>query len=192
MTRTVIVGVGGAGCTIAEQLGPSLGHDVLLVNGAENGLERLEEKAGQHRLYLETSAENGRLTTVAGAESAAVELADQLRKILAGNRNVILVVGLGGITGSGAAPELAGVAKAAGMHVTAVATLPFSFEDKRRTVAEGALFKLKKHSDEVVLVDHSTNSRAKNVAQESLNEYFDRVTREIKEKLLKANTGGAS
>ncbi|WP_165794796.1 hypothetical protein [Marinobacter fuscus] len=186
MNGTVIIGVGGAGCAIAEQLGHSLGHDVLAVNSAGNGLE---EKSARHRLCLDINSRGGRLPTVVTAEAAAGEAADEFRKILAGNRRVILAVGLGGATGSGAAPKLAGIAQTVGAHVTAVATLPFSFEERRRAVAEAALLKLEEHADVLILHDHSTVSHSKSAVQESLNEYFDRLASELSAQLPKACGG---
>lgn len=79
MNGTVIIGVGGAGCAIAEQLGHSLGHDVLAVNSAGNGLE---EKSARHRLCLDINSRGGRLPTVVTAEAAAGEAADEFRKII--------------------------------------------------------------------------------------------------------------
>jgi len=82
MNRTIIIGVGGAGCAIAEQLGRSLGYDVLVVNSADN---RLDEKAVQHRLCLNVDSRSDRLPTVVTAEAAAGEAADEFRKIITGN-----------------------------------------------------------------------------------------------------------
>lgn len=189
MNGTMIIGVGGAGCAIAEQLGRTLGHDVLAVNGAGNGLE---EKATRHRLCLDMNSRGGRLPTVETSEAAAGEAADEFRKIIAGKQRVIIVAGLGGATGSGAAPKLAGIARALDTHVTAVATFPFSFEKQRRPVAEAALLKLKEHADVVILHDHSTSSSTKNPMPESLNEYFDRIANELGAKLVTSSVGGAA
>lgn len=189
MNRTIIIGVGGAGCAIAEQLGRSFGYNVLVVNSVEN---RLEEKAAQHHLYLNIDSRSGRLPTVITAEAAAGEAADEFRKVLTGNQRVILVVGLGGITGSGAAPALAGIARAFGAHITAVATLPFSFEEQSQLVAETALLKLRAHANVLILHDHSAFSRSNGVLPESLNEYFDRVTSDLSARLTLSCSGGAA
>lgn len=180
MNGNMIIGVGGAGCTIAEQFGHSLGYDVLVVNGAGDGLEG---KATQHRLCLDIDSRGGRLPTVTTGEAAAVEATDAFVKLLVENQRIILVVGLGGAIGSGAAPVLARIAQTVGAHVTAVATLPFSFEEQRRVVAEAALLKLKEHADVLILHDHSAINRSKSAVQESLNEYFGRVTSELGAKL---------
>ena len=65
--------------------------------------------------------------------NAAVESADEIREALADARMIFVCAGLGGGTGSGAAPMVAQVAREAGSLVVAFATLPFSFEGKRRT-----------------------------------------------------------
>ncbi|MBS7350290.1 MAG: hypothetical protein KIG95_09090 [Comamonas sp.] len=185
MKKTIIVGVGGAGCAIAEKLGQSAGYDVLLVNSSEN---RLEEKAAQHRLYLNIGSQSGRLPTVMTAEAAVEKGAAEFRKIIAGNQRVILVVGLGGVTGSGATPALAEIARSSGMHITAVATRPFSFEKKSLAIADTVLPKLKEHVDVLILHDHSTASHCKSPLQESLDEYFDRVAKELGSRLEQSLT----
>jgi cell division protein FtsZ len=63
---------------------------------------------------------------------AAVESADEIREALADARMIFICAGLGGGTGSGAAPYIAQLAREAGALVVAFATLPFSFEGKRR------------------------------------------------------------
>src|SRR6266702_7394677 len=60
--------------------------------------------------------------------NAAQESADELREVLQGARMVFICTGLGGGTGSGAAPYLAQMARESGALVLAFATLPFAFE----------------------------------------------------------------
>src|SRR5256885_6476696 len=63
---------------------------------------------------------------------AAIESADEIRQAIAGARMIFICAGLGGGTGSGAAPYVAQLAREAGSLVVAFATLPFAFEGKRR------------------------------------------------------------
>ena len=74
---------------------------------------------------------------------AALESADEIREALTDASIIFVCAGLGGGTGSGAAPSLAQAAREAGALVIAFATLPFGFEGKRRNVqAHEALARL--------------------------------------------------
>src|SRR5205085_10366629 len=74
---------------------------------------------------------------------AAIESADEIREAIAGARMISICAGLGGGTGSGAAPVVAQLAREAGSLVIAFATLPISFEGKRRAAqAQDALARL--------------------------------------------------
>src|SRR6266404_5033975 len=63
---------------------------------------------------------------------AALESADEIREALADTDVIFICAGLGGGTGSGAAPYVAHAAREAGALVIAFVTLPFAFEGKRR------------------------------------------------------------
>src|SRR5438445_11417164 len=82
---------------------------------------------------------------------AAVEDAEQLRRLCAGAEVVVILTGLGGGTGTGASPVLARVAKEAGALVLAIATLPFECEGARRQrQAQAGLERLKEAADAVL------------------------------------------
>jgi len=87
--------------------------------------------------------------------NAAQESADELREAMQGARMVFVCAGLGGGTGSGAAPCLVQMAHETGALVVAFATLPFAFEGKRRTAqATEALQELQRVSDAVVCFEN--------------------------------------
>lgn len=178
MERVLVVGVGGAGCSIAEKFGRWFGCSVLAVNLSRE----IEKNAGILCLPLELAG--GRLSTV---EAAVEDVSDRFREMLAGKQNIVLVVGLGGNTGSQAAPVLARIARSIGLRVTAVATLPFSFETERRTVSEAALGRLREAADALIIQDHAVESRSQNALQESLDEYFERVAKRLCAKLIMYN-----
>ncbi len=86
-------------------------------------------------------------------EEAAKEAEDELRMHLSGADIVFVTCGLGGGTGTGAAPYIAKMAKDAGSLVLAVVTMPFSVEGRNRTDnAEWGLNLLTRHADTVLLV----------------------------------------
>jgi cell division protein FtsZ len=86
---------------------------------------------------------------------AALESADEIREALADASVIFICAGLGGGTGSGAAPYIAQAAREAGALVIAFATLPFGFEGKRRNVqAREALARLSEFAHAVVCFDN--------------------------------------
>ena len=86
---------------------------------------------------------------------AAVESADEIREALADARMIFVCAGLGGGTGSGAAPYIAQLACEAGALVVAFATLPFSFEGKRRNAqAREALARFNEVANAVICFEN--------------------------------------
>ncbi len=86
-------------------------------------------------------------------EKAADESSDLLRKSLAGTDMVFITAGMGGGTGTGAAPVIARIAKEVGALVIGVITKPFSFEGTRRkSVADEGMNKLKEHVDTLIII----------------------------------------
>jgi cell division protein FtsZ len=87
---------------------------------------------------------------------AALFSRDVIRQNLAGHQIIFICAGLGGGTGSGAAPVITEIAKSTGALVLVVATMPFSFEGRRRiTQAEEALELLQKRADALILFENN-------------------------------------
>src|SRR5437667_2766141 len=86
---------------------------------------------------------------------AAEEAADEIREALADANVIFVITGLGGGTGSGAAPYVAHLAREAGALVIAFVTLPFTFEGKRRaTQAREALGRLNEIAHSVICFEN--------------------------------------
>ncbi|MBI4945737.1 MAG: cell division protein FtsZ [Bacteroidetes bacterium] len=84
---------------------------------------------------------------------AALENEDELRTALAKTKMLFITAGMGGGTGTGAAPVIAQIAREMGILTVSICTLPFSWEGKlRRRQAEDGLAELKKHSDSVLVI----------------------------------------
>jgi cell division protein FtsZ len=87
--------------------------------------------------------------------NAAYESADEIREALRDARMIFVCTGLGGGTGSGAAPAVAQVARENGSLVLAFVTLPFAFEGKRRLAqANDALARLRANCDAVICFEN--------------------------------------
>ncbi len=84
---------------------------------------------------------------------AALESQDELREYLQGADMVFITAGLGGGTGTGGAPVVAGIAKELGILTVAIVTKPFQFEGKRRNMqAEEGITELRKIVDTLIAV----------------------------------------
>ena len=131
--RIIVMGVGGGGCNaIATMIASGLGQVEFVV--ANTDLQVLRSSPAGTKIQL-----GARLTKGLGAganpqvgHDAALEDADRIREVLAGADMVFITAGLGGGTGTGAAPVIAGIAKETGALTVAVVTKPFTFEGARR------------------------------------------------------------
>jgi cell division protein FtsZ len=128
-----IVSVGGAGLNALDRivLDGLERADVVAIN---TDVQSLASSVAAHKVQLGRTMTRG---LGAGGDpelgyQAAVESAAEIREALADARMIFICAGLGGGTGSGAAPYIAQLAREAGALVVAFATLPFSFEGKRR------------------------------------------------------------
>jgi cell division protein FtsZ len=88
-----------------------------------------------------------------GAE-AALESREEIREMLAVNTKMVFITaGMGGGTGTGAAPVIAKISKELDILTVCIVTLPFSFEGKKKlSIAEAAVVELKKNCDTVIMI----------------------------------------
>jgi cell division protein FtsZ len=151
-----IVGVGGAGANALDR---------IVLDGMEHGamiaintdVQSLASSVATTKVQIGRAVSRG---LGAGGDpelglNAAEESADEIREALQGARMVFICAGLGGGTGSGAAPYIAQLAHDSGALVLAFATLPFAFEGKRRTrQAMEALGELHRVADAVICFEN--------------------------------------
>lgn len=154
--KVKVLGVGGAGTHAVDRLSRDglAGVEILAAN---TDARALSSAATTERIVLGHGLTRG---LGAGGDpelgrAAAEESFNAVGERLAGASLVILLAGLGGGTGSGASPCIAQVARAQGSHVAVFATLPFSFEGRRRREqALEALDALRVHADFVVCFEN--------------------------------------
>lgn len=146
-----VVGVGGAG-------GNAVDH--MIKNGVQ-GVEFVAANTDAQALargQAKTQIQLGATGLGAGAKpeagrAAAQEARDQIAESLRGAHMVFITAGMGGGTGTGAAPVVAEVAKEMGILTVAVVTKPFSFEGARRLQsAESGIEELSQHVDSVIVI----------------------------------------
>src|SRR5436853_196667 len=128
-----VVGVGGAGCNALDRivLDGMEKSDLIAVN---TDVQSLTSSVAAHKVQLGREVTRG-LGTGGDPDlghEAAVDSANEIGQSLANARMIFVCAGLGGGTGSGAAPFVAQLARESGALVIVFATLPFSFEGKRR------------------------------------------------------------
>ncbi len=151
-----VVGVGSAGSNALDRvlLDGMDKNDLIAVN---TDVQSLASSVAARKVQLGRTCTHG-LGTGGDPElgyQAAIESADEIRQAIAGARMIFICAGLGGGTGSGAAPIVAQLAREAGSLVIAFATLPFSFEGKRRAAqAQDALARLNEIANAVICFEN--------------------------------------
>jgi cell division protein FtsZ len=153
-TRIKVIGVGGGGCNaVARMVAEGLeGVEFYAMN---TDLQALSACPVANKLQL-----GGKVTRGLGAganpeigRQAALENTDPIIEILQGADMVFVTAGLGGGTGTGAAPVIASLAKELEALTVAVVTKPFGFEGpRRRKLAEDGLAKLAGTVDTVIAI----------------------------------------
>lgn len=107
--------------------------------------------------------------------NAAIENIDELREVLSANTKMVFVTaGMGGGTGTGAAPVIAQIAKELGILTVGIVTLPFDFEGKKRRLqAEEGLEKLRQNVDTLLVIN---NERLRTIGKSlTLSEAFQKA-----------------
>lgn len=149
-----VIGVGGGGCNAVNRMIESglQGAQFIAINTDRQALNKCN---------AETKIQIGeKLTRGLGAggnpdigQRSAEETIDRITEVLEGADMVFITAGMGGGTGTGAAPIISKVSKDMGILTVGVVTKPFSFEgSKRRKQAELGLEYLKKYVDSLVVV----------------------------------------
>ena len=152
--RIIAVGVGGGGGNmIGHMLNEGVtGIEMILIN---TDAQVLAENSAASKIQIGSKLTKGLgagMKPNVGKESA-LENHEDIRVALEGADIVFISAGLGGGTGTGAAPVVAQIAKEVGALTISVVTKPFKFEGKKRLkLAEEGLEELKKESDSIVVI----------------------------------------
>lgn len=152
--RIAVIGVGGGGSNaVNNMISKKLSEvDFIVANTDSQSLER---SAASKKIQLGLKITQG---LGAGArpevgQAAAEEAKEQLEQALEGFNMVFITAGMGGGTGSGAAPVVAKIAKEKGILTIGVVTKPFEFEGKKRMeIANQALTEFTKSVDSLLVI----------------------------------------
>ncbi|MBI1937106.1 MAG: cell division protein FtsZ [Ignavibacteriales bacterium] len=152
-----VVGVGGGGCNaIDSMINRGLrGVEFVAVN---TDAQVLDESVANQKIQIGTAVTRG---LGAGADpnvgkKAAEEDREKISRVLDGSDMVFVTAGMGGGTGTGAAPIVASVAKSLGALVIGIVTKPFSWEGKQRMKnADDGIKELKQYVDSLIVIPNS-------------------------------------
>ncbi|MEG1836921.1 MAG: cell division protein FtsZ [Synergistaceae bacterium] len=155
-TREIIkiVGVGGAGNNALNHIirGGLTNVDFIAAN---TDIAHLDLSEASLRIILGKELTHG-LGAGANPEigcKSAIESRDEIKKAVSGADMIFIAAGMGGGTGTGAAPVIAEIAKETGALVVGVVTIPFSFEGKKRVrQAQEGIERLKEKVDALIII----------------------------------------
>ncbi len=145
-----VIGVGGAGGNAVDHMIREgvMGVDFVAANTDAQALTR---SVAHKKIRLGKSGLGAGAKPEAG-RSAAVEERENIAEAIRGAHMVFITAGMGGGTGTGAAPIVAEVAREMGILTVAVVTKPFGFEGKRMKVAEAGIAELQKNVDSLIVI----------------------------------------
>jgi cell division protein FtsZ len=179
-----IIGLGGAGANMLERiaLDSMEGAELLALN---TDVRTLDSCLAKEKIQLGVNLTKG-LGTGGDPElgqQAMLEAEEEVRKALKGQRIVFLCTGLGGGTGSGAAPIISRIAREEGAFVVVFATMPFFFEGRRRREqAETSLNQLAVLANALVTFDNNRMGELV-LAKQGIHEAFGAADRMISESI---------
>ncbi|MHB8421694.1 MAG: cell division protein FtsZ [Leptospirales bacterium] len=151
--RILVVGVGGGGCNAVNTMVREkvTGVEFVAVNTDLQALNRISAQRIQIGGQLSRGLGAGANPDV--GRRAALEDVEKLRAVLKGADMVFVTAGMGGGTGTGAAPVLSQVAMELGALTVAVVTKPFGFEGPKRSKnAEEGLQELRRYADTIIVI----------------------------------------
>ena len=165
--RIIVVGCGGGGGNAVNRM---MGSDL-------SSVEFISVNTDRQALYNSQATQKiqigDKLTKGRGAGSspdigrrAAEESREEIMSALKGAEMIFIAAGMGGGTGTGAAPVIAAVAKELGILTVGIVTKPFGFEGKRRMEqAEEGIAALREHVDSLIVIP---NDRLKYVSEQKI------------------------
>lgn len=167
VTMIKVIGVGGGGGNAVNRMvvGGLQGVEFIAMN---TDAQALAKNRAEVKVQIGTKLTKGR---GAGADPeigqrAAEESKDEIANALKGSQMVFITAGMGGGTGTGAAPVVAEVAHDLGILTVGIVTKPFAFEGKRKMgLAEQGIANLLMHVDSLIVIP---NERLKMISQEKI------------------------
>jgi cell division protein FtsZ len=152
-----VIGVGGGGSNAVNHMYKQgiTGVDFIICNTDQQALDKSEiPNKVQLGLSLTQGLGAGAIPEI--GKDSAIESIDMIKDLLSRNAKMVFVTaGMGGGTGTGAAPIIAAAARELGILTVGIVTIPFSFEGKKRkTQAEEGLEELRRNVDTLIIINN--------------------------------------
>ena len=164
--KIIVVGVGGAGGNAVNNMIRSNLEGVIFFaanTDAQALKQSLVEPSQRIQLGLSVTQGLGAGSKPEIGRSAAEESSEEILKDIQGANMIFIAAGMGGGTGTGAAPVIAKIAKEAGILTIGVVTKPFSFEGPNRTkIAEEGIRELQQYVDTLIVIPNQNLFRLAN------------------------------
>jgi len=158
-----VIGVGGGGNNAVNRMSNSIkGVEFIAVN---TDMQALVKSNATTKISIgeKVTKGHGAGSNPEAGFKAAEESEEEIRRVLDGADMVFVTAGMGGGTGTGAAPVIARIAHEMGILTVGIVTKPFGFEGKKRMEqAEGGIEKLKEYVDSLIIIP---NERLKEVGE---------------------------
>ena len=170
-----VIGVGGGGCNAVRNM-YNEGVDGVSYAVCNTDSQSLSRSPVPVKILLGESGLGAGGNPVLGRSEAETNVADIERLLSDGTKMVFVTAGMGGGTGTGAAPVVAGVAKEMGMLTVGVVTIPFYFEKKRKIIkALKGVEELRKNVDALLIVNNERLCDVYADSEISIKEAFRRA-----------------
>ncbi len=164
ITKIKVIGVGGGGGNAINSIAAAnlYGVELVAVNTDKQALERSKAHL-KVQIGVDITKGLGAGADPAIGRQAALEDRDALAAAIEGADMVFITAGMGGGTGTGAAPVIASLAKEMGVLTVSIVTKPFKYEGRKRLYnAEEGIKEIKKYSDTYIVIP---NDRIKQIAK---------------------------
>lgn len=152
--RVAVIGVGGAGCNAVSRIYDAVPSvEAIAIN---TDRDSLRDVRADKKLYICQSVTKGEGTkgdSILGRRCAQAHL-EEIEGAIVGNDAVFIVAGMGGGTGTGAAPIIAEISRRLGIMTFTIAIEPFSFESGRVDTAKSGVAKLKAVCPDTIVVEN--------------------------------------
>ncbi len=188
-----VVGCGGAGGNIINSIYWSNKNvETIAINTDENKLEKVDA----HKKVLigkDVTHGQGADGFPEVGECCAEKARSTIEGVLKGSDIVFIVAGMGGGTGTGAAPVVANVAKSLNAVTFAIAINPFSYENGRQEIAKAGIKKLREAAETTIVLDNDrllqiagdiTINESFSIMERSINKLIDSVSSKISSDLI--------
>ena len=175
--RTAVVGVGGAGCRMVSDIYwdlPSV--DTVAINTDKEALLNTDADKKLFICKAVTKGEGTRGDSLLGKKCAQAHM-EEIREVLSNYDVVYIVAGMGGGTGSGAAPIVAEIAQSLNLIVFSIAVNPFSFETARSKRAKDGLAHLRSVCPMTVVIENDLV--LEKMPDVKMNDAFDVVNKSV-------------